>query len=695
MANRDASVRLNLAAAGFLSQLRELERHSKSFGDAVEGIGDHAQSASRKSSGFFAAMKTGFGGAKNALGELGGQLRTVLSTAATLGGTLSVGAAIKEASDATSSYKDLAFAIRAGTGASVTWQQVQQDVESVSGRWKRSNKEVADSFAAIFAETGDLEFTKKAIDSVAMAATASGKNLTGVAGTLNEKFGIGADGIDDALAAVQELGNQGGVSVEELGEKLGFVGASAKLLGMQGQQGLQQILGMLNMADDAIGPPRQKFAALSSLLEGMADPGKMKEIQKALGVQLLDGKGGVKSDAMDRILAKTKGQQGELAKVFSGGELKLISSLGESFSKGFTSAEGDVKAKTAAGISAYRAALLEAGKVSLTGADQQREAIERLKDPQRQLQDAMNRFTKAFQQPEMIDAIDKVAKAAPQLAQTFASLISFATKHPLLSGAMVVGGVAAKGAAGALITKVSESAMKTAGETLASVASKHPGWAAAGGVMGVAAGAAIAFAVGKSLIDASMGDAEKRSTDAMAAGNQAEVMAKHGLGTPEERAQAAMDLRQQIETMEREGPGIANKLFGSAANLIDPNVERAETRHARELAERKAQLEMLEKAPPGKPKSLADVVAPTGPPGTPPGSVPGAGGPSTDAKRIASEVVNGDPKKVAISNEQAMAQAIARQISQTPLTVRVVGGGGGTNGLPGAPGNAPGSTPRS
>jgi TP901 family phage tail tape measure protein len=699
MANKDASVRLNLAAAGFSSSLQALQKQAKEFAGAVDEIGDSAQKSDRKAGGLFSAFKAGASGAKNSVVGLGSELKSVLRTAVTLGGALSIGAAIHGAHEVTESYKDLAFAIRTGTGAATSWQDVQKDVEAVSDRWKRKNGEVAESYADLFQITGDASFSKSAIMSVAEAATASGKpvkTLSEIAGTLNEKFGITAEEVPKALATTLQLGNKGGASIEELGSKLGNVGASAKLLGMSGQKGLEQILSMLNMADDAIGPPRQKFAALGSLLEGLADPEKMKAVQKALNVQLVDSKGQIKTDALDRILAKTKGQQSELAKVFSGPELKLIGSLGQKFADGFKGTSGNAQTKIAGGLDAFHKALAEGGKVTFDAAALQKEATGRLDDSERNMTQALNDFQKTFERPEMVKAIDQVAEAAPKLAHFLGDLVEFATNHPILAGAAVVGGTAAKGALTGAVGSLSKSAATAAGEAISgsftAAVAKSGAWGVAGQALGVAAAALIAYEIGKAKIDEMFQKRGQEVTDLATA--SAEAGAAASGKDPGRKAAAAETLRKQIEAAEKNKPGFVEQAFAVGANMVDKDV--AVDEHENNVARARAQLAELEKSmAPGSTKAITEGSSGFIPAGKlPPVAAAAAAGPSADARRVAGEVLTGD-RKTSIANADVLASAVARQLAATTLNMRVVGGGGsGTNGLPGTAGNDSGSTPR-
>jgi TP901 family phage tail tape measure protein len=694
MANKDATVRLNLAVAGFLTAIEQAQRETKAFEKEIEGIGGAAEKSGRKTSTLFGLMKTGAGGARSELSQLGGQLRNVLSQALTLGGALSVGAAVHEAQALTKSYKDIAFAIRTGTGEATSAAQVQGQIEGVADRWKIKTGEVRDAYAGLFQETGNLKFTVAATESVAKAHVATGKSvttLTTLVGALNEKFNVPAEEMDEVLASAIELGNKGGGSLEDFANNIGEIGAIAKMAGLEGKDGFQKMAGIINIADGPLKNMRQSLTATRNMFAKLADPDSAKQIEKALGIKITDKSGAAKSDAMARILAKTKGKESELAKVFSGQELRLVTDLGKGFAEAFEKTKGDIKTKTTAGIEAYQQALVAAGKASLTAADVQKEAAQRLDDPERNLQDAINRFTKAFERPEMVHAIDQVAAAAPKLAKMLGDLVEWGTKHPLQAAGAVAGGVAAKGALTAVLTKVSDSAMDSAGKLLGK--GMESSWSVGGKLAGasfvVAAGAA-GYEIGKMLADYLLDRDKAKKEAGENAASTAEAMAKHGTGTTEERKAAAAALRTQIAETEK-GPGIFTDTVGGWAakiagdSSLDPRVEQ-QTR----LANMKAQLAALEAGGAGaKPAGLAALAAP-------PSSAPSLAAGGSDARKIAGEVLSagGGDKRPGVTDHAAFAAAVARQLGSTTLRVSVVGGGGGSNGLPPAPGNNSGSTPR-
>lgn len=661
MSEKESKVRLELAAGGFLSMLQEVAKQSKHLAEGLEGIGESGEKADKKLSPMLASLKKGAGAAKDSLAELGSSLKSTLASAATLGGALSFGAGAHAGMALVSTYKDLAFQISTGTGKAVEWTEVQKDIEGAASRWKQSNEKVAASYRALFDETGDLQFTADAVDAVAMAATASGKSLeslTSIAGTLNEKFGIAGDEMEDALASVLELSSKGGATVEDLGAKLGVVGASAKQMGLEGKAGLQQVLGMLNVGDNVTGSFKKNLAAVTGLMETFGNADKLKSIEKDLGIKLTDKGGGARKDALDKILSKTGGKEETLSKVFQGDTLKLVSDFGKTFQKTFSETEGTAKQKTAAALAAFHHALDEAGKTTLTASQLEAQAKKRAaEDPERAMDDAMNKFKAAFTKPEMMASMEKLAQLLPRMASGAAKLVEMVANHPLLAGAAFVGAKAGGSFATSIAGDAIKGIGKSIGKDIATAAAKDGAWAVAGKGIGAAAGiavaAAVAYELGKAAID-SVYETKAADQGDLAAGG-ANAIAAIASGDKSRMRDEIVNLNQKIKQAEDNQSGVGgfvDKAFGKGAAWVTGDDSIANVQD-KAIAGAKADLEKLEKAL-------------------------NRGGKATD--------------KAADSHDK-VARAAERAAAALDRIVPPGGGGGGTNGLPPAPGNGSGSAP--
>jgi hypothetical protein len=473
------------------------------------------------------ALSDGAKAGVDSIRNLGSEIASTLKTAVTLGGALTLGGGVKNALALVSSYRDLAFAIQAGTGAATDWRDIQKDIEGVGDRWKQSNTAVAASFKGLYEDIGDVEYAKAATEEVAKAQTATGASmqaLTVVAGQLNEKFAITKEELPQAMAAAIAMGNKGGISIEAMGEKLSIVGASAKQLGLQGEKGFERIGAMLNVADGATGSLKKSIGAVAGLLDTLGATDKVKEVEKTLHVKLAH-KGVTDKDAIEKILGHSGGKKEILAKAFSGDQLKLISQFGEVYSKAFNEMQGTVKQKTQAGLDAYHHYLDQAGKITLTAAELEAQAKARLNEPSRNLDAALNRFTKAFERPEVLAAMDKISAAMPKLADKLAEFVGVAVDHPVATGAAIVGGKVASDVGGVIA-----GGLALAGGKALLGALKGGGAAAAAGEAAATGGAAAAEAAATTMPEWFVGAAEAAQMAAPVAAAGAGTAAAAGGG---------------------------------------------------------------------------------------------------------------------------------------------------------------------
>ena len=367
---------------------------------------------------------------KSSLGSLKGEISNAASMALTFGGAFTLGSSVKEALDLEQGYRNIAFAIRAGKGEAMDWQTIQRTIESTADLTSRTNGELSASFKALYDDVGDVEFATKAIQTIGTVATGSGEQigtLTNLAGQLAEKFGVTGAEIDDTMAAVVAMGNKGGISLSDMGEKIGMIGASAKMMGLKGKEGVQFALGMFNVADGATGSMKKATAAVTQLLDEFSNTDKLQAIEKEFNkdwkaprLKLTTKSGEADPEAIEKILKRSGGKKELLSKVFTGESLKLMTEFGKVYERTFDEVEGNTKTKSAAAVDAFRTAVAEAGKQTLSAADMQAEAAKRMGDPQAQIRKAMNELQTEFTRPEMLGALRELAEVAPKVAHGMA-----------------------------------------------------------------------------------------------------------------------------------------------------------------------------------------------------------------------------------------------------------------------------------
>jgi hypothetical protein len=577
MSERSAQIRLMLSSGGLLSGLTQV-------GDKVSSLG------ARMGEALSGPTSKAFGAMGGSIKSVGGQIQNVTKFAVGLGGAFSLGEAAKEALGLEGTYKNLAFAIHAGTGEAVKWQSIQAVSEEVAHQWRRRNSEVAASFTSIYNETGSLEFTQKAIGAVGRASLETGKDMAvfaELAGAAYEKFGIGSDQIDEALGSIISFGNRGGLTIEEMASRIGQLGASAKVAGASGVEGLGRILGMSQMADDSLGNMRQKITAVTGLLDELSDPNKTKNIGKALHANLIDKKGNVRSDALDTILVKTGGDTQKLLKLFSGPTAKLMVAFGKMYQEGAAESESkDKKKQIEAGLHGFHEDLKKASKSLLEESEREKQDALKSGSAKSAMVEAMNELENAFGDKRVIGAMKTMAGVAPKLASATAGLLEIAVEHPVGAAAAYLGGKAAlagvqsllgealKGGAGtgkewigalykpafgrtravSIQEDIYDSMGMRSGSRTKTIQVGTSKLAAAGQAVGQAIGVALvayaAYELGKQILDAAL--AADEAVKAKRERGAAIAVATSGGHNKEEQTKQLLAMRKQRDELQRE-----------------------------------------------------------------------------------------------------------------------------------------------
>ncbi len=599
MADKEARVRLTLNNSGFLGGLRQTTDEVKRQGNAM-------------AEAFHKPLLGGLDSAKKSLTNLGSEAKNVAKFGLALGGSFTLAEAAKGAFSLQSNYKNLAFAIRAGTGEAVKWQDIQATIESGATLTKQRNDAMAQSFRDIYEETGNLQFTNAAVVAAGKAATTTGREIgifAALAGTAFEKFNVGADQIDQVLSSIYSFGTRGGLSVEEIASRFGQMGASAKAAGASGVEGISRILGMATMADDSLGNMRQKITAVTGLLDELANPDQMKKIGKELHLNLVDKKGNVRGDALDQIIAKTGGDAQKINQVLSGPTAKLVSAFGKLYKDGFEGSDKKGKGKVQDGLDALHDSLTAAAKSNIDQATWDKQFADKSNTAKAAMTQALNDLENAFAKPEMIDAMKTMAQITPKLASGVAKLLEAVVSHPLLAGSAAIGGKIAIDAAGGVAASLASSLGKrivaevmaqkitvvakpivdglgmVIGKEFVTVAAAATPWQnagkLAGAAMGIAVGAYLVEKFGQWLID--KGNEQKADIQ-----NTAGVgVAVSGTGDKNQIAPALKRAREALKIAEAEARATSRMGMGGgmgmgAAGYSGEVIETTEVKAARE-----------------------------------------------------------------------------------------------------------------
>ena len=192
----------------------------------MEGMA--SSSGKRMGAAFKGPMTAGLKSARAELGNMMSGLKNGIKLAATLGGALAIGGLAKDAIKMQNVYRNIAFNVNKVAGNTEDWVSVQRMVTDSVKKTGRNADELAEAFMTVFEATGNLEFSKKAMETVGTTATATGHSVGALANTMqlaSRKFGVGVDGAEEAMARMVEKTGVGGKGIEELTNRFALVAA--------------------------------------------------------------------------------------------------------------------------------------------------------------------------------------------------------------------------------------------------------------------------------------------------------------------------------------------------------------------------------------------------------------------------------------------------------------------------------------
>lgn len=540
----------------------------------------------------FKGIAAGIDAAKSSMSRMADTAKRGLTTAITLGGTFSLAAAVKSTLELDTKFRSLAFRAQTAGNRMATAADIQLTVDRSAAKASRTTEEMAEAFDQLFTSTGDLQGTKDALAGIAVTATGTGNSvekLTGVAGTLTEKFGVAGNAMDGALATV--IGNTGigGPKLEEFAGIADTLGANLLEAGLRGEKGLRFMLGALNKVDDEMGGVGKSVNGVGKLLLNLGKGSEMKQMAKSLGIdpsKLINEK-----DAISRIMKILSFGKAGLATLkanFVGPEerkaLRLL------FTDPFEQALNRAKASGLKGKDAVDQALkvLESqigdfGKTSLTAGDIAAKAAENQRTPAFQLTEALETLKRAVAQPEVITSLNQLAQNLPAMAKALGNFLGFAARNPLLAGTLGLAGNAGLSFLGGFSKELvravvsghkmggAEAATEIKGGLLDGLKSGSGVLATAGTAFGIAAAAVMAYQVGKTLIDAAVDPGLKKTRD-VEGGTEAAIANAAGGGSSKQLEARLARLRTAMAAEEEEKPGSG---FGAkfAGMFGGPDVE--------------------------------------------------------------------------------------------------------------------------
>jgi len=680
----------------------KLDLDGGNYTTAIKRIGDQTEQEARKAARSFSPLNAGLSRMTKDFSALGSRMGGMLKSALTFGGAFAFGASIKGAVDLNSQIQQFTQRVELSTGKTMDWREVQMQLRDATDDTKKSQEELLQTAERVFESTGNAEYSLGIIKAIGKQSQVTGSDMLalGDAGQLAfRKFGVTAEEFNnEVLPGITEKLAGGGLKVEDLQGKFALLATEAEALGFKGGKGFVQLLGLAKELDNELG---------ESLVPGMKRLGEVLKsgTSQVRAIQGLLKKSRLKIDVDKQgldlfrdILAKgPKGIEALQQSIRSPEARRTIDNLVKPFEEAFAKAReaGETPAEAARkGLDAFDARMFAFGKTLEDAETLQKRFNDRLRDdPGLKLRDSLNKLELSFQKPQMISALNKLSDNLPALAEAAASALDFIVDHPVLSGAVAVGGRAgtsfALGAAGEAIAARragTEAATSAAAGAAVTGAKGAPGAMGAPGKAGapaanrgLIAGALIGefaavFGATTSLIETIEKEATRGSKLEQAGRTEMRAFRVQGnVGTAEQKQQAIDSLRREIQSLQSsQDTGLFGDMLQGLSDLSQTLGVTDKQQTGREIAkQQEARLaELVEK--------LESEIE----------------GLKTKESERGRETVGGapsEPREMAIKNPErlgeALGQRMARHIRDGELRVRMVnahelrdamGGGGGS-----------------
>lgn len=443
-----------------------LKLDAREYAKGLAGLDRPAGEAGAKSgSAFSSAFSSGLKGARSAVEGLYSTIKGGVMAFSGIAGAAGAMDLIRHAQQATGTYSKLAFQIQAGTGKIVDFREMMEKAKGSSVAWGKNVDDLGGAMARMFQETGKIEVANENIDTVAMVARASKEPvdaLAGAAGMLSKRFKIAKEDMGDSLGILISAGAKGGTSFEDLTGHLGHLGSIAHEAGLEGKEGLSKIVAMLHTGEESSKNMGQALRTVTGLVTEFGKKAARDKILMHLGISPGSVKGGI-DEMLKAVIAKTGGSKEKLQVAFKNeAQVEFLVDMGKSYAKSFAETSGDVRTKSKAATEALEAAMKQAAKSHMNEASLREIATKKMQGGAAKMDAAIEKMKAAFMRDEVTSAIGKLADALPLLADRVVSVVDFIAKHPILGGAALVGGVAAKGAAGAALPALLSAATSAA-----------------------------------------------------------------------------------------------------------------------------------------------------------------------------------------------------------------------------------------
>jgi len=494
MSTRNASIKLTLDSGSFTSSLKSLTGVASTIGRSM-------------GTALSVPLSAGMNVAKRSLTEFGSSLKSTIKHYGTLASAVAVGFATDKALKYNTALRNLAYEFGKTTGRAIDWRDIQKDIDEIESKTGQDAENLVAAYREVYRATGDMEYAKSTLEAIGAAATLGGQETVAFANAAQlmfRKFHITAAEVPDTLAMIAQLTGAGGLQLEEMSDRFGQLATEAEAAGMKGQAGFRDLVLLFERFNPKFG--EKLTQPLIQMMQKMKEGTAFAKLLEKRGIHFkIDA---TFMDKVKQVIALPHERNIRSTVIAKLGPIprEIIETLAEPFDKAMAEAKDKGMSKAEAlkfAMAAFDKSVSSASGNLWDYSKLQRDTNERMgDDPAIKLRMAIDRVTDAFQQPKMIDAINKLADKLPMLADKVADIVNYVVENPKKSLAIGVGARflgpaagAALGAGGVMMLKKLGTGLKGGGITVAKSAIEAAK-VGAGAIGGFGSGAAATTAGG-------------------------------------------------------------------------------------------------------------------------------------------------------------------------------------------------------
>ncbi len=430
---------------------REEARLSRSQEHAVAA---RKRTYARIGRGFASGTRNAVGAVATGVGMVGGLL-----------GGVGIAGAVEEQMRVTKGIGGLAAQAGGGPGMR---EKLSKASMSARGFSREDTVQAMEGFISLTGATKEAAASMKDFGDISLATNTELADLSEAAGNVYNQL---ADSIqdpterlkvmNDVMRATAGMGAVGAVEVKDLAKEMAGLAAQAGQFEGKAEDVIKYSVALAEMARRK-GGATSAAEAVTSVERMSTDIIQNRKRFKAQGVDVYaKGSHGTRlrsqSDILAQTLVKTGGNLGKMQELFGIRSGRVTRGLARTYTEAVETTKGTQKEKEAAGVAAVTKAMEMFTKATVSAAEVQKRADERMKDADKQVVETMKSFNSAIGEammPVIQGATKELGRLTPQLrdaASAAGQMALWAAKNPLAGVGALVGGFLLKELAAAAI----------------------------------------------------------------------------------------------------------------------------------------------------------------------------------------------------------------------------------------------------